>query len=132
MARVNELANRELKKQYSEREIFHCEAGLDGVCSGPVFLSWHHRHKRRWYRGKEHLLATYNHTILVCAACHGVLEQRPDLTEKIFREKRGEEIDYRICPACDETLGTNDDCFVCRDFAMDAKDYENEIRGDVL
>jgi len=85
-----------LKRLYEEKGITSCEARVKSICRIWFALSWHHRHKRRWYKTKDHsrekLLESFNQTILVCAACHDYLEQHPDETRKYFKQLRGEEI----------------------------------------
>lgn len=88
--------NKILKRIYEERGKITCEARIPDVCMGDFALSWHHRHKRRWYKTKDHsrepLLASFNQTILVCGACHDYLEQHPDKTREYFEKLRGKEI----------------------------------------
>jgi len=88
--------NKILKKEYEERCITSCEARITPFCNNWFALSWHHRHKRRWYKIKDHsrepLLASFNHTILVCGPCHDYLEQHPDETRKYFEKLRGKEM----------------------------------------
>ena len=93
---TNATINKILKREYEERGITTCEARIPGVCMRDFALSWHHRHKRRWYKTKDHsreaLLASFNQTILVCAACHDRLEQHPDETREYFERLRGKGI----------------------------------------
>ena len=88
--------NKILKRIYEEREIRSCEARITNLCMRDFALSWHHRHKRNWYktkdRSREALLASYNQTILVCGACHDYLEKHPDETKRYFERLRGKEI----------------------------------------
>lgn len=59
------------------------------------FLQRAHRKKRKWYytKGREHLLHSHNHVLLACDACHKVIENDSELTEKVFIRLRGELID---------------------------------------
>jgi hypothetical protein len=92
----NVNVNKILKRIYKERGNTTCEAKIPGACMRDFALSWHHRHKRRWYKTKDHsrepLLATFNHTILVCGPCHEYLEQHPDESKKYFLKLRGKEM----------------------------------------
>lgn len=83
----NILANKKLKQEYLRRGITTCEAKLNG-CMRDFGLSFHHRHKRHWYRDKPELLSDFNQTILVCANCHHLLETDRKLTEEIFNKLR--------------------------------------------
>lgn len=87
---------KKLLKMYSEKGITTCEARIQPMCWNFRALSWHHRHKRRWYitknKSREPLLASMNQTILVCGPCHEYLEQHPDETRKYFEKLRGPEI----------------------------------------
>lgn len=86
--KVNAAANKKLKQIYFDAGITSCE-----MCSSTFGLSWHHRHKRVWYKapGRQHLLSHMSQTILVCIACHEVLEVDAEITSQKFMELRGEE-----------------------------------------
>lgn len=90
-SKINAAANRILKRTYDEREIRYCEANIYG-CESFLGLSWHHRHKRRWYYSCPEKLAYFNQTILVCGNCHDILEKDPAMTREWFLRLRGEEI----------------------------------------
>jgi hypothetical protein len=79
-----------LKEIYFDKGIIHCEARLPG-CMIDNFLSFHHRHKRAWYKakGREKLLGDFNQTVLVCQNCHSILENDRKATREIFRQLRG-------------------------------------------
>jgi len=82
---INRKANADLRQIYEDKGIMRCEANLKG-CWGIDGLSWHHAHKRNWYKGKDRaLLASFNQTILVCCQCHSILEQDPELTRQMFK-----------------------------------------------
>jgi len=84
-----EKDRRNLKKVFDDKWITNCEAQLGG-CMHNNFLSFHHRHKRKWYkeRGKEDLLGAFNQNILVCANCHEKLEDDRKATREIFLQLR--------------------------------------------
>jgi hypothetical protein len=88
--KINTKANGILKKLYYEKEIFACEVRLPG-CKMTFALSWHHRHKRYWYYNQSEKLSLFSQTLLVCAACHEVLETSALLTEETFQRIRGDE-----------------------------------------
>jgi len=91
IGKINQAANRRLKKIYDNIGIRSCEARLFN-CKNTFGLSWHHRHKRHWYRGQMWRLELYCQTILVCAKCHEKLEKSAELTETIFLKLRGKEL----------------------------------------
>ena len=72
-------ANKKLRKIYEDKGITFCE-----ICRTDSFLSWHHRHKRRLYKGREELLSEYGQTILVCTSCHNELEYNKVAHERAF------------------------------------------------
>ena len=80
-----------LKKIYEGRMIFRCEVQTPGICLHFMFMSFHHRHKRRWYKLQPELLKTFNQTIIVCGACHDFLEQHPEESRETFERLRGPE-----------------------------------------
>lgn len=88
IGRINIQANAKLKSLFVDREITRCE-----LCQSPFMLSWHHRHKRLWYRGKPELLSEFNQVVLLCAKCHDEAERDKEHTKDIFMKLRGEEID---------------------------------------
>ena len=75
-----------LKEIYLDKDITSCEAKLKG-CMGTFAMTWHHRHKRLWYK-KNPGLWTYEQTILVCANCHGLIERDRELHYKVFNKLR--------------------------------------------
>ena len=84
-----ETDRRNLKEIYNDKWITSCEAQLPG-CMRNNFLSFHHRHKRKFYkeRGNEDLLGEFNQTILICANCHDKLEDDRKATREIFSQLR--------------------------------------------
>jgi len=57
-----------------------------------MFLGFAHRHKRRWYKGKDpSLLDDFNQTVLACQPCHEKIEYDKELTQEMFMRLRGEE-----------------------------------------
>jgi len=84
--KLNQKANKALKKTFEEAEIVYCE-----LCGTHSWLSFAHRHKRRWYRGRSELLSDFNQVMLLCMGCHMKLESDKNLTEETFLKYRGEE-----------------------------------------
>jgi len=74
---------KKVKKEFLEREITRCE-----ICNTTEWLSFAHRHKRRWYLGKGELINDFNQILLLCVPCHQALERSKSLTEKTFRVLR--------------------------------------------
>jgi len=85
---INLEANKKLKELFTEKEITRCE-----LCQSPFMLSWHHRHKRLFYRSCPELLSSFNQVVLLCAKCHDEAERDKEYTKDIFMKLRGEEID---------------------------------------
>jgi hypothetical protein len=79
-----------LKRIYQEKGITSCELRLPG-CLNNWALGFAHRHKRRWYLGKENLLSDFNQTVLACVKCHDTIEYNKELTDKVFTNLRGGE-----------------------------------------
>lgn len=82
--------NVKLKEIYLDKGITSCEARLD-KCMKTFAMSFHHRHKRVWYKQNPDWLTDFNHTILVCANCHGLLERDRELHYKVFSKLRCQE-----------------------------------------
>jgi len=84
-----EADRKKLKEVFADKGMVYCEARLPG-CLVNNFLSFHHRHKRIWYKrkGRERLLGSFNQVILVCQSCHDLLENNKELSNKIFKELR--------------------------------------------
>jgi len=80
------MPNKKLKKIYLDKEITRCE-----LCGSTFILSWHHRHKRRFYNLNKEALADFNQTILLCARCHDRLEKDKEETRETFKRLRGDE-----------------------------------------
>lgn len=89
-AKRNAESNRKLKEIYLEKCLTTCEIRLDG-CAYNNFLSFAHRHKRNWYLSHPELLSSFNQTLLACVPCHQKIEYDKELTESIFKDRRGEE-----------------------------------------
>lgn len=87
---INARANKKLKEIYIEKGITRCEVKFK-KCLGLFALSWHHRHKRVWYKDKPELLASFNQTLLTCPYCHQQLEWDKKLHEETFQRLRGDE-----------------------------------------
>jgi hypothetical protein len=90
VGKINVRANLKLKKLFEENDIRSCEINLPG-CMKTFALSWHHRHKRIWYRSQPEKLSEWKQAILSCAKCHHFAEQDAEFTEEIFLRLRGEE-----------------------------------------
>jgi len=88
IGRINLDANKKLKDIYFALGINRCEVGLEN-CMPTFGLSWHHRHKRVWYRSCAEKLSEFNQTLLVCPSCHSALENDPILTSELFTNLRG-------------------------------------------
>jgi len=85
--RINIEANRVLKDLFTDKEITRCE-----LCQSPFILSWHHRHKRMFYRSCPELLHEFNQVILVCAKDHDELERDKEYSKEVFMRLRGIEV----------------------------------------
>ena len=83
------LTKNKLKKIYLDKDIVNCELRFNG-CWIDNGLSWAHRHKRIFYKGREDLWS-FNQTILACINCHMKLEVSRELTKKIFEKLRDPE-----------------------------------------
>jgi hypothetical protein len=85
-------ANRKLKMLFADKGITRCE-----LCQSSFILSWHHRHKRMWYRSCPEMLSDFSQAILVCARHHDMLEKDKNYSQEVFESLRGKEIDkYNI------------------------------------
>jgi hypothetical protein len=88
---LNIEANKRIKKMFTDFQLFHCECNLDG-CTGSMFLTFAHRHKRRYYYDQPfEMLYSYNQVILACINCHQKIEQSAELTQEIFEDLRGDD-----------------------------------------
>jgi len=88
--KINQKANREMREQCYEKEIYYCEARISNGCWRAV--TYAHRHKRNWYKDKSNgMLWNYKQWILACPLCHEKMEKDKKLTEEIFLRLRGEE-----------------------------------------
>jgi hypothetical protein len=87
-----------LKPIYEAKGIVTCEMEWPHDCWHDNGLSFAHRHKRGWYRTQPEKLAEFDQTLLLCAPAHDWIEYGDkentgrELTEKIFKEKRADEI----------------------------------------
>lgn len=79
-----------LKRIYEEKGITRCEN-----CNSGSFLTFAHRHKRRWYLATESLLIDFNQTLLLCVRCHDKIEYNKEYSEEMFLRLRGEEDEGR-------------------------------------
>lgn len=84
---INRKANGILRKLFHDKGITTCE-----ICGENFFLSFAHRHKRRWYYDKPvKLLWDFNQVIIACILCHNDIEKSKELTEQTFLKLRGDE-----------------------------------------
>lgn len=81
--RINQKTNKQLKQLFLDKGITNCER-----CGNDNFLSFAHKHKRRWYYDKPELLADFNQVLLLCIPCHQQIEYNKELTKKWFNELR--------------------------------------------
>jgi hypothetical protein len=92
-------ANAELDILYKKLGTFDvCEAQVHDNClvvskksyNQKLGMTYCHRFKRSYYKSKnkQHLLASYQHTIRGCLNCHILLESNPKLTEQVFAKLR--------------------------------------------
>jgi hypothetical protein len=88
--KINKEANQILKAEYFIRKIFRCEVKLEGCWNDRQ--SWHHKHKRNWYKSRPELLSEYSQTIGICNHCHDILEKDSKLTAYYFKKLRGNEM----------------------------------------
>lgn len=88
------MANREARKMIAdiaqEKGLTYCEIMGEG-CLGSMYLAPAHRHKRAWYKGDANLLADYKQWVSACQVCHDNMEHDAELTEKMFKQLRGDE-----------------------------------------
>ena len=75
-------------QQLEERGIFGCEIRLDNKCTGGLFTTPAHRHKRHWYINTPELLIDLDHVIVACENCHTKIEPNRVLTEEVFQRLR--------------------------------------------
>lgn len=102
--RINQRANRELKKKFMALGIDRCEI------SGSNFgLGFAHRRKRREYYGQEEKLSDINEVVLVSVKIHNLMEYDRELTELVFSWLR--------------PLSNKLPVFECRQFFMDYMVY---------
>lgn len=84
---LNSKANRELLKLFKDKNITHCE-----LCGRDNWLSFAHKHKRDWYKGKdEALLYSFDQVLLLCIPCHDSIEYNRQKTDEVFSQLRGNE-----------------------------------------
>jgi len=79
-----------LIKLFKEKGITSCEIKLD-KCWGKNYLSFAHRHKRKYYLDKPELIIEFNQVVSACPYCHNAIEDNKELTEQIFIKLRGQE-----------------------------------------
>ena len=77
---------KKVKKEFKEKGITRCE-----MCNTELWLSFAHRRKRDWYKGKGKLINDFNQILLLCISCHMEIEKDSELTKKTFLKLRGEE-----------------------------------------
>lgn len=102
----NRIRQNVLKPMFSGRNITYCEVSRWELERGNITekearsrnwaLSFHHRHKRDWYKQfsrseEERLLGDFDQVLLVGQYYHSLLENDPELTAYYFRVLRGQE-----------------------------------------
>ena len=81
---LNKKANLILKQLFIDLEIEWCE-----LCGSTFFLTFAHKHKRDWYKGKpEELLYDINQVLLLCIKCHQEIEYSKEKTADAFEKLR--------------------------------------------
>jgi ribosomal protein L28 len=97
---TNQSANKQLDKLYTEKGINYCELHVSRQClktektsyGEKLQLTYVHRHKRDWYKGKPaELLYSYGQTLRGCLPCHMEIEYDKNKTEQLFLRLRGPE-----------------------------------------
>lgn len=85
----NIAANAILKRMFEAKNITSCEIMFEG-CTGQLFLTNAHKHKREWYRpkAKQEKLYAFNEVIKACQHCHQIIEDDRELTNNIFSQLR--------------------------------------------
>lgn len=84
---VNQRANKEMKQWCINNGVTRCMR-----CGGDYILSYHHRHKRRFYYNLPvSALWDSNQFILVDQKCHDELEYNKQLTQDTFLRLRGKD-----------------------------------------
>lgn len=86
IGKINMDANHKLKEEFQDLGVISCE-----ICGSEWALSWHHRHKRQWYRGKEWLLSDIRQVLLLCPNHHDMLERSRALSNETFKKYRSQE-----------------------------------------
>lgn len=80
-----------VKQQFENNDIFGCEYDKHHDCNRS-WLTVAHRHKRRYYKGKEKMLESFNQTALLCITAHEKIEHSREETKRLFQELRGDDI----------------------------------------
>jgi hypothetical protein len=77
----------DLMEKMLDNDIHSCELRLLG-CTGALYLTPAHRHKRLWYKKRPELLWDFNQVIMACVNCHQKIESNQELTEEAFNKLR--------------------------------------------
>ena len=82
-------ANKIINRMFEKSKTNTCEIMFEG-CTGKLFLTNAHKHKREWYRpaAKQKLLYSHKEVIRACQYCHDTIEVDKELTENIFNQLR--------------------------------------------
>ena len=85
----NIQANAILKIMFRRKDITSCEIMFEG-CTGQLFLTNAHKHKREWYRpkAKQGKLYAFREVLRACQHCHQIIEDDKELTQNIFSQLR--------------------------------------------
>lgn len=102
----NKIRQKILKPMFESRGITYCEVTKYEFEHGNITqaqaikrnfnLSFHHRHKRDWYKqfeNEEELLGDFDQVLLLGQYYHNKLEYDFELTEKYFNILRGLELE---------------------------------------
>lgn len=83
-----------LKPLYVSKELYSCELRgelVPHVCTRNMYTGFAHRHSRVWYKNREHLLGSFDQTILACQNGHYEMDNVLRNHEAVFRVLRGAE-----------------------------------------
>lgn len=85
----NIAANAIINRMFEKKKINTCEIMFEG-CTGKLFLTNAHKHKRDWYKpkAKQEKLHAFSEVIRACQCCHQTIEDDKELTENVFNQLR--------------------------------------------
>jgi Na+-translocating ferredoxin:NAD+ oxidoreductase RNF subunit RnfB len=98
--KINIAVNKILNARNAVEGINYCQLGSilkNDKCLHTSYLQHVHRHKRGWYYAKDRtdkevieLMSSEKETCIGCQNCHATIEPDAELTEKVFKELKGE------------------------------------------